>query len=298
MVENGTVTTVAGTGAFSYLDNVPALSAEFQNVHNIAYDNTRDLLYIYANIRLRVMNFTGPMPTTTPGPTTIPPTLTVSPTTATPGPTNTPQTYTGSGQLTTQVTGDESKLPTPQKNTSLVLYSSTNVTAVLPVTFTNKTEIPQQSVVLATIVTFNVTYVQTAVVVAVIVSDDYGNQVGKVTVSVSAAGQYSVNLKDLISNLIQIYNQGFTIRAIRGSILKVSLGIETQNVAIDIDSGVTSTIIVATAQTTAPTTIAPTTTTTTNVPSTVAPTTTKQLSGASHLLGTWTLFMAVFVFLV
>jgi predicted ThiF/HesA family dinucleotide-utilizing enzyme len=68
-----------------------------------------------------------------------------------------------------------------------------------------------------------------------------------------------------MATLLAQYSQtSFQIRAIRGSILKVSLGIVTENVAVNIDPSVTSTLSYTTvvSTTVAPTTTVPTTTTT------------------------------------
>jgi hypothetical protein len=190
---------------------------------------------------------------TTAGPTTtLPPTLTTSPTTATPGPTNAPQTVSNAAQLTSQVTGDSSQLPPPVTSNSLVLFSNATVSVSLPLSFQNITNIPQQSVVLDTTISFNVKYVEASAVVSVVISDEFGNQVSRSTVTVNKAGTYSVNLKDVISNLVQLYNQGFTIRIIRGNVLRISLGIDTQDVVINISPDVSSTIVYATQQTASP----------------------------------------------
>jgi hypothetical protein len=111
-------------------------------------------------------------------------------------------------------------------------------------------------------VTFNVTNLPKPVQIAVILSDVDGTQVGNVTVSVMSVSVVTVDLKDLLASIRQIYQQDFTIRAIRGSILKVSLGIATQDVVVNIADTVTTTIVVATPATEAPTPASTSTSTT------------------------------------
>jgi alpha-tubulin suppressor-like RCC1 family protein len=232
-----------------------------------------------------VVPTTTSAPTTTPTmTTTLPPTLTQSPTTATPGPTNSPQQYSSGGTFSSQVTGDTSKLPPPVSNSSLVLYRNSSVSVVLPVTFTKNTEIPEKSVVIQTVLTFNVSFVASSATLTVLVGDDYGNVAGTKSVVVTKPGLVSVDLADLITYLVSTYNQAFSIRAIRGSILKVSLGIETQDVVVNVEPVVQSTIVLASQQTSAPTTtLAPSSPSTLapGSPSTLAPT--KALSFATSV---------------
>jgi alpha-tubulin suppressor-like RCC1 family protein len=246
-----------------------------------------------------VVPTTTSAPTTAPSmTTTLPPTLTQSPTTATPGPTNPPQQYSSGGTFSSQVTGDTSKLPPPVSNSSLVLYRNSSVSVVLPVTFTKNTEIPEKSVVIQTVLTFNVSFVASSATLTVFVGDDYGNVAGTKSVVVTKPGLVSVDLADLITYLISTYNQAFSIRAIRGSILKVSLGIETQDVVVNVEPVVQSTIVLASQQTSAPTTtLAPSSPSTLapDSPSTLAPT--KALSFATSVQASialisliWTIF--------
>ncbi len=81
--------------------------------------------------------------------------------------------------------------------------------------------------------------------ISVILSDEDGTQAGNATVTVTSIGVVTVSLKQVLTSLIAEYQKSFTIRAIRGSILKASLGIETPNVAVNIEEQVTSTLEVA-----------------------------------------------------
>jgi hypothetical protein len=133
--------------------------------------------------------------------------------------------------------------------------------------FETTTQIPVNSQVTTATVTFNVVYVQKDVEIAVILSDVDGTQAGNVTTKVSTTGSKQVDLKDLYNSIVSTYHTSFTIRAIRGDILKVSLGIITENVDVNIDPSVTSTIAVNT--------VTPTTTKKTSVLT--------QMSSASQL---------------
>jgi hypothetical protein len=146
-----------------------------------------------------------------------------------------------------------------------VLFSNENVTSSLPVSFASNTSIPTGATMTEAKVTFTIAYISKTAQIAVILSDEYGNQAGNVTVTVSAAGTINVSVRDIMATLLAQYSQtSFQIRAIRGSILKVSLGIVTENVAVNIDPSVTSTLSYTTvvSTTVAPTTTVPTTTTT------------------------------------
>ncbi len=196
-------------------------------------------------------------PKTTIVPTTMPvPSTTALPTTATPAPTNPPVIQIVKGTATSQVVGNITLVPPPVVNTSLVLFASTNVTVTLPITFARNATIPKEAIVSKVSVSFNVTYLAATAQLAVILSDEDGNQAGNVTVTVDQAGAISVNMKDILDELIRVYQIPFTIRAIRGSVLKVSVGVVTENVAINIDPDITSTIEFSTAVTPAPTTTA------------------------------------------
>ncbi len=218
-----------------------------------------------------------PEPTTTVAPTTtMPPTTTVAPTTTAPpstatpapttsttiGPTAPPVTYITTGTATSKVTGDITKVPPPTTNSSLVLYSSSAVSVTLPVTFSNQTTVSEKSYVVETAVSVNVTYLQQSFDIVVILTDVDGTEAGRVTKRVTSTGIATVSLRDLLADLLATYKQAFTIRsvhAIRGSILKVSVGIATQDVKVEIDPTVSTTVVVAAIQEAA-TTLVPATT--------------------------------------
>jgi hypothetical protein len=210
------------------------------------------------------INYTIPTPTTAPATTTttVAPMTTPIPTnsTGTPVPTNPPVIKIVSGIATSQVSGIVTLLPPPVVNNSLVLFTSANVTSTLPIAFQSNTTIPKEAIVSQVAVTFNVTYLASSAQVAVILSDEDGNQAGNVTVTINKAGAITVNMKDVLAEAVRLYKQDFTIRAIRGSILKVSLGVVTPDVAINIDPEVKSTVEFATQVTTPPTATSPVTT--------------------------------------
>ncbi len=225
-------------------------------------------------------------PTTTATPTTQPPTQSLPPTpTTTAAPTNPPVTIVTTGTLTTKVeSGDVTQVPPPVTNTSLVLVSNANVTITLPITLSSNASVLVQKAdtLVSSTVTFNVTNLPKPVQIAVILSDVDGTQAGNVTVTVTSASVVTVDLKDLLSSIRQIYQQDFTIRAIRGSILKVSLGIITQDVPVNIDETVSTTIIVATPATSVP---SPSSTSASVTTTTVTPLSTKpSISMAASLI--------------
>jgi hypothetical protein len=113
--------------------------------------------------------------------------------------------------------------------------------------------------VIQTTVAFTVTYVPSPVQVAVKLSDEDGNQAGNVTVTISSIGKIAVSLRDVLASILAQYPQSFTIRAIRGNILKVSLEIVTNDVPINIDPVVTTTVEYSTQVTPTPT-VTPTST--------------------------------------
>jgi alpha-tubulin suppressor-like RCC1 family protein len=207
---------------------------------------------------------TMPVPSTSALPTTTAvPTTTVVPTTS--APTTPPVIQIVQGTITSQVIGNISLVPRPVFNTSLVLFASTNVTVTLPIAFAQNATIPKEAIIARVSVSFSVTYIAKSAQLAVILSDEDGNQAGNVTVTVDQAGAVSVNMKDVLNELIRVYQTPFTIRAIRGSILKVSVGVVTEDVPINIDPTVTSTIEYSTPVTAEPTTVAPTSKPTTSV---------------------------------
>jgi hypothetical protein len=125
-------------------------------------------------------------------------------------------------------------------------------------------------------VTFRVTYVQSAVTMVVFLTDEYGEQAGNVTTIISAIGIASVDIAELYARLVAENSREFIIRAIRGSILKVSLSAVTADVPINLDpSSVSSTITYSLQETPTPS-AAPTT-----APSSVPTTTKPSLSGST-----------------
>jgi hypothetical protein len=211
-----------------------------------------------------------PVVTTTIGPiTTSIPTTTVVPITTTSMPTSTPTTtsvptttstptvvITVQGTVSTQVTGNVPLLPPPVVANSLVLFTNSSVTSSLPITFASNTSIPSNAKIQDTTINFNVTYIAGSATLAVILSDVEGNQAGNTTVVVSSAGIVSVNLKDVLANVLALFPGSYTIRAIRGAILKVSIQTTTPDVPINIDPVVSSTLSYSTVATPTP---APTT---------------------------------------
>jgi hypothetical protein len=143
-------------------------------------------------------------------------------------------------------------------NNSVVLFASPNVSVSLPCTFATETVIPKQAHVQNATVGFTVTYIQSSVLVSVILKDVYGNIAGNVTTLVSSIGIVVVDISRLYASLLQEYQTSFTIKTIHGSVLTVSLGIETQNVAVNLDPNSVTSAVVYTTQATS--TTAPTTT--------------------------------------
>jgi hypothetical protein len=92
----------------------------------------------------------------------------------------------------------------------------------------------KESVVQSMMVTFNVSHVNGQAYVAVIVSDDYGERAGNVTVQVAKLGLVSVDLRKIVSSLISVFQRDFIVRAIRGNILRVSLETTTPNIAVNV----------------------------------------------------------------
>jgi hypothetical protein len=219
---------------------------------------------------------------TLPTTTVVTPTTVITTTSATPASTTTaaPTAATSqrAGTLNQTIKGDASQVPKPVVAGSVVLFSNENVTVSLPMHFETTTQIPVNSQLATATVTFNVVYIQKDVEIAVILSDVDGTQAGSVTTKVSTTGSKQVDLKDLYNSIVSTYKTSFTIRAIRGDILKVSLGILTENVDVNIDPSVTSTIVVNT--------VTPTTTKKTSVLT--------QMSSASQL-SLCTLLLLVFL---
>jgi alpha-tubulin suppressor-like RCC1 family protein len=148
-------------------------------------------------------------------------------------------------KITQKITGAADKLPPAAVPGSSVLFSNASVKASLPISFTTQQVIPKTAIVQASRLTFNVTYVSAAAVVAVVVSDQNGTVAGSVSVSVTAKGTYTVDFKDILTELLLTYQQSFTIRAIRGNILSVSVESQTDDVVINIDENVSTTVTYA-----------------------------------------------------
>jgi hypothetical protein len=119
-------------------------------------------------------------------------------------------------------------------------------------------------------VTFTVTYIEKKVTVLVTLTDEFGDIAGSVRAEISTNGTINVDISALYNQILAENQKKIEIRAIRGSILKVSLSVETANVAVNLDtSSVSSAVVYAIVQ--APTTTAPTTTAPTTVPTTTKP---------------------------
>jgi hypothetical protein len=151
--------------------------------------------------------------------------------------------------LSQSVIGNPLLVPAPIVSNSVVLYAGPNVTVTLPFTFANQTTIPKSAVVQSASVSFNVTYLASAANIQVLLTDIYGNSAGNVTSLVTSSGITSVDISSIYNYLLTTYQQSFVIRAIHGSVLKLSLGIATQNVSVNIDqSSVTSEMVYTTTQ--------------------------------------------------
>ncbi len=247
--------------------------------------------------------------------TTTIPTTTIAPTT-TLGPTTAPISTTSNGTLTVDVVGDSSKLPSPVVNNSVVLFTSSvgSVASTVPISFFESTTVPKDAIIQQAQVTFFVTFISKPATVVVTFRDEYGDVAGSVSAQVNNNGTVSVDISNLYSQILAENQKSIVIRAIRGSILKASLSVETTDVPVnlDISSGANRLVYVLSGTTIAPTTsttVAPTTTlspttstavvsttsaspsttmsasSTTLSPQTVIPTTTKPSVSAAAALG-------------
>jgi hypothetical protein len=182
---------------------------------------------------------------TTVTPTTVPPATTTS--TQAPVVTSAPVTITIAANVTLVVTGDPAKIPPAVDSKSAVVYSSADATSSLPLTFANATVLSKDIVVQNAKITFTVTYVEKTVTMLITLTDEFGDVAGSVRAEVSASGVISVDIGALYAQIIAENSQkSITIRAIRGSILKVTITAETPNVPINVDvNSVQSTIVVA-----------------------------------------------------
>jgi uncharacterized membrane protein (Fun14 family) len=138
-----------------------------------------------------------------------------------------------------------------------VLYKTINVETTLPILFFNNVTIPKDATLVQIVLTFVVTNIPSPVRIVVIVSDEEGNQAGNITVMANSPGSVNADLSSVITDILRLYPQTYTLRAIRGNILKVSAGIITENVAVNLDSQVSGTLMFDNT----PTTLAPATTT-------------------------------------
>ncbi len=188
---------------------------------------------------------TSTMIPTTVTPTTVPPATTTS--TQAPVVTSAPVTITIAANVTLVVTGDPAKIPPAVDSKSAVVYSSADATSSLPLTFANATVLSKDIVVQNAKITFTVTYVEKTVTMLITLTDEFGDVAGSVRAEVSASGVISVDIGALYAQIIAENSQkSITIRAIRGSILKVTITAETPNVPINVDvNSVQSTIVVA-----------------------------------------------------
>lgn len=100
---------------------------------------------------------------------------------------------------------------------------------------------------------------------------------GNVTLIINNAGNWGIEYSNLYNELVKEYQRPFTIRAIRGSVLKFSLDIDTKNIAVNLDqasvqNSITfSTTIQETTVTPTPIPFNTTTTTSTNTPTSSDP---------------------------
>jgi hypothetical protein len=162
------------------------------------------------------------------------------------------------------VIGDISQVPPAQSNGSVVLFSNGNVTVTMSTTFTNTTLILKDAVIKSASISFKINYLSSPVDLAIILRDEEGNYGGNATQNFGKPGDAKIDITQLYADLLKEYKQSFTLaRAIRGNILKVSIGIVTENVAIEVDpASVKSNVEFTVAVTQAPqlTTLTPTST--------------------------------------
>ncbi len=172
---------------------------------------------------------TAVMPTTSMAPTTptVAPT-TVSPTTFAPIVTSVPIAVTTSGTLSATPSGNIAEIPKPVVNNSVVLYKSSNASSIVPLSFANTTELPKNAIVQQAKVTFIVTYIEKKVTVLVTLTDEFGDIAGSVRAEISTNGTINVDISALYNQILAENQKKIEIRAIRGSILKVSLSVESR----------------------------------------------------------------------
>jgi hypothetical protein len=77
-------------------------------------------------------------------------------------------------------------------------------------------------------VTFIVTYIEKKVTVLVTLTDEFGDIAGSVRAEISTNGTINVDISALYNQILAENQKKIEIRAIRGSILKVSLSVESR----------------------------------------------------------------------
>jgi alpha-tubulin suppressor-like RCC1 family protein len=147
-------------------------------------------------------------PVTTQSPTTGAPTT--SPSTTTESPTQAPTTTTtaaptSSGTVvinvaavvSTQVTGDSSKIPTPTTLGSAMIFTTSGASTTVSVT-PQKTEIPTGSGVQQAFLSFSITQISTTVQIRVTMFDASGKEIANKIVTVSATGTFQADITSLL----------------------------------------------------------------------------------------------------
>jgi hypothetical protein len=127
-------------------------------------------------------------------------------------------------------------------NSTQVLFTNSSVTTILLITLQSNSTLPRNAKILTATLDFKIAYLASAAKLSLVLQDEFGDQAGNVSFVISAVGPATVSLKDLLASLLAQYQQTFVIRAIRGSILKVSLQIDTADVPVNVESEVTSTL--------------------------------------------------------
>jgi hypothetical protein len=163
----------------------------------------------------------------------------------------------------------------------------------LPATFDNTTVILQDAIINKAAISFVINYLSAPADIVVILSDEQGTYGGNVTTSFSTSGASSVDITQVYKYLLSEYKRGFSLarkaRQLRGNILKVSLGIVTENVAVEVDPySIRSTIEFGTQVTAVPST---------NVPQQTSVSTKPVINGASSrsFIGCLFVLLALFI---
>jgi hypothetical protein len=202
---------------------------------------------------------------------------------STPSPTQTIS-YDVGGTGTKEVVGDITQVPPATVNGSVVLFSNANVTVTMSTKFTNATVISSDAIINSASISFSILHLSAPADIAVIFKDLEGNYGGNATQRFTSGGQSKIDITQLYKDLLAEYKKSFTlVRAIRGNILKVNVGIVTPDVAVEIDPvSIKSTTVYSIVQ---------------QVTTTVVPTTTKgSLSGTST--NVLSLFVVVLAFIL